>query len=73
MIGVGKGSRRWFAVDSKSFEFSEEGEGRKVKVFIIERSKGRVSWIRFGEEGAKVLLKGVESFIRKQQTLGIQS
>ena len=44
-----------------------------MKVFIIERSKGRVSWIRFGEEGAKVLLKGVESFIRKQQTLGIQS
>ena len=36
----GKGSRRWFSVDSKSFEFSVEGEGRKMKVFITERRAG---------------------------------
>ena len=59
----GKGSRRWFFVNSKSFEFSVEGEGRKLKVIIIERSRGRVSWIRFGEEGLKTLLKRVEFFI----------
>ena len=39
-----------------------EGEGRQSKVIIIERRRGRVSWIRFGEEGMKTLLMGVESF-----------
>ena len=29
---------------------------------ITERRRGRSSWIRFGEEGARILLKGVESF-----------
>ena len=58
----GNGSRRWFAINSKSFELSLEGEGRKMKVFITERSRGRVSWIRFGEEGLKILLKGVDTY-----------
>ena len=35
----GKGIRRWFPSDSKSFEFSVEGEGGKMKVFITERSR----------------------------------
>ena len=56
--------RRWFSIDSKSFEFKVEGEGRKSQVFITERHKRRISWIRFGE-GARILLKGVESFRRK--------
>ena len=43
----GNGSWRWFAVDFKFFEFLLEGEGKKTKVFIAERSKGRVSSIRF--------------------------
>ena len=42
-----------------------EGEGGKSQVFITERHKGRISWIRFGEEGARILLKGVESFRRE--------
>ena len=54
--------RRWFSVDFKSFEIKEEGEGRKVQVFITERRGGRSSWIRFGKEGIKILAKGVESF-----------
>ena len=54
--------RRWFSVDFKSFEIKEEGEGRKVQVFITERRGGRSSWIRFGKEGIKILSKGVESF-----------
>ena len=32
---------------------------------IIERSRGVVAWIRFGEEGVSTLLKGVEVLQRK--------
>ena len=38
------------------------GEGRKARVFITERSRGRSSWIRFGKEGVKILIKGMETF-----------
>ena len=31
-------------------------------MIITARHRGRSSWIRFGEEGARILLKGVESF-----------
>ena len=55
--------RRWFAVDYKTFELKKVGEGRKAQVIITERRRGRSSWIRFGE-GVKILIKGVESFIR---------
>ena len=44
------------------------GEGRKVQVVITERRRERSSWIRFGEERAIILLKGVESF-RKEADL----
>ena len=37
-----------------------EGLGRKVKVVITERSRGLASWVRFGEEGLKTLLKGFD-------------
>ena len=57
--------RRWFSVDSKSFEIKVEGEGRKAQVIITERRRGRSSWIRFREEGVRILLKGVESFRRE--------
>ena len=50
----------WFAVEAKSFEFTMEGEGKKTKYFITERSRGKASWIRFGVEGLFNLLKGVE-------------
>ena len=53
--------RRCFSVESKSFEIEEVGVGKKVMVFITERRWGRMSWIRFGEGGAKFLLKSVES------------
>ena len=36
--------------------------GKKARVLITERRWGRMSWIRFGEEGAKILLKSVVSF-----------
>ena len=54
----------WFAVESKSFEFTTEGKGKNVKCFITERSKGVVSWIRFGIEGMVKLLMGVEECCR---------
>ena len=50
----------WFTVEAKSFEITVEGEGKKTKYFITERSRGNVSWIRFGEEGIFNLLKNVE-------------
>ena len=51
--------RRWFSVDSKSFMIEEVGIGSKTKVIITERRWGRMTWIRFGEEGAKTFLKSV--------------
>ena len=53
--------RRCFSVDSKSFEIEEAGFGKKAKVLITERRWGRMSWIRFGVEGARTLLKSVVS------------
>ena len=54
----------WFAVESKSFEFTMEGKGKKAKCFITERSRGVASWIRFGIEGMNKLLMGVEECCR---------
>ena len=54
----------WFAVESKTFELMMEGKGKKTKCFIIERSRGIASWIRFGVEGMNKLLMGVEECCR---------
>ena len=62
MIDMVLSGRRWFSIDSKPFKLKVVGEGRKVQVVITERRREGSSWIRFGEEGAKILLKGVESF-----------
>ena len=37
----------------------EVGDGSKTKVIITERRWGRMTWIRFGVEGAKTFLKSV--------------
>ena len=50
----------WFAVEAKSFEITAEGEGKKTKYVITERSRGKVSWIRFGEEGLFNFMKNVD-------------
>ena len=60
---------RWFSVDFKTFEIKVEGEGRKEQVIIIERRRGRSSWIRFSEEGVRILIKGVESFRREAEKI----
>ena len=54
-----------FSMDSKSFEIKTVGVARKVQVVITERQRGWSSWIIFGEEGARILLKGFES-LRKE-------
>ena len=43
-----------------------EGLGSKLKGYVIERSKGLVSWIRFGGLELKSLLKGVTECYRKR-------
>ena len=63
------GLRRWFSVDSKTFEIKVEGEGRKEQVIITERRRGRSSWIRFSEEGVRILIKGVESYRRETRKI----
>ena len=64
---MGDGRKKWFVVDSKFFKISMEGKGNKFKGFIMERRKGFVSWICFGESGMRNLLKGVE-IIHKEES-----
>ena len=61
----GKEARKWFVIESKSFEIQADGVGKKERVCIRERSKGFVFWIRFGKEGLRCLLEGVESCCRR--------
>ena len=44
----------------KVFEISVEGEGGSLKGFIVERRKGVVSWVRFREEGLRIMLKSID-------------
>ncbi|RVW98204.1 hypothetical protein CK203_031873 [Vitis vinifera] len=62
--GVSKGGKCWFAVESKAFEISVEEVRGKLRGTIWERSKGLSSWIRFGEKGLSLLLKGVEAWCK---------
>ncbi|RVW39325.1 hypothetical protein CK203_102511 [Vitis vinifera] len=62
--GVSKGGKCWFAVESKAFEISVEEVRGKLRGTIWERSKGLSSWIRFGEKGLSLLLKGAEAWCR---------
>lgn len=47
-------------IESKSFEITIDEVGKKGKVCICEWSKYFGSWVRFGEEGLRCLLEGVE-------------
>ena len=55
-----KRNANWFAVEAKSFEITVDGEGKKAKYFITERSRGTYRGFDFGEEGLFNLLKNVE-------------
>ena len=52
--------RVWFSIEAKSFELTVDGVGRRQKYVMTKRSKGVVAWIRFGEEGVRTMLRGVE-------------
>jgi hypothetical protein len=53
------GGRRWFNVESKSFEFVLESPG----VRIIERGHNNVSNLNLGKEGVKWIRKGMADII----------
>ena len=55
-----RSGRRWFAMESKSFELLIDDIGEKLRGCIWERCRGRTSWIRFGDASLSSLLTGVE-------------
>ena len=57
--------RRWFAVESKSFELLVDDVGGKLRRCIWERCRGLPSWIRFGDASLSSLLDGVETYCRR--------
>eukprot|EP00261_Vitis_vinifera_P028713 XP_010663052.1 PREDICTED: uncharacterized protein LOC104882269 [Vitis vinifera] len=59
-----RGGRRWFAVESKSFELLIDVVGGKLRGCIWEKCRGLTSWIRFGDESLSCLLAGVETCCR---------
>ena len=67
-MGTRLRKRVWFTIEEKSFEITVDGVGRRLKYVITERSRGVVAWIRFGEEGVRTLLKGVEACCREKAT-----
>ena len=56
--------KRWFAVESKSFEISIEGLGGRLRGVIVERGRGYFRWVRFGKLSLSCLLAGVEACCR---------
>ena len=65
-----RGGRRWFAVESKSFEILIDEAGGKLRGCIWERSKGITSWIRFGDFSLCRLLEGIEFCCRGRDDRG---
>ena len=63
MKEVPRGGRRWFAVESKSFELLIDDAGGKLRGCIWERC-GITSWIRFVDLSLSSLLAGVETCCR---------
>ena len=59
-----RGGRRWFAVESKSFELLIDDVGGKMRGCIWERCRGLTSWIKFGDASLSSLLAGVETCCR---------
>ena len=52
--------KTWFVVEAKTFEISIEEKNKKLRGCIWERSKGAISWVRFGESSLQRLLLGIE-------------
>ena len=56
-----RGGRRWFVVESKSFELLIDDVEGKLRGCIWERCRGLTSWIRFGDASLSSLLARVET------------
>ena len=59
------GAKRWFSIESKSFDISVEGIGGSLKGYLTKRRKRVVTWIRFGEEGLGTFLKCIKQCCRE--------
>ena len=55
-----RGGKRWFVIESKTFEVSVEEVRGKIRGTIVERSRGFSFWIRFGVSSLKKFLEGLE-------------
>ncbi|RVW99126.1 hypothetical protein CK203_019083 [Vitis vinifera] len=62
-----RGGKRWFAIESKSFEVSVEEVRGKIRGTIVERSRGLSSWIRFGVTSLRNFLEGLEECCREER------
>ena len=62
-----RGGKRWFAIESKTFEVSVEEVKGKIRGTIVERSRGLSSWIRFGLTSLRKFLEGLEECCREER------
>lgn len=53
------GNRRWFSIESKSFEFNVEECGGILSLCIIERGRNKVHTISLGTKGMEWLRQGM--------------
>ena len=59
--------KKWFAVESKTFEVSVEEVRGKIRGTIVERSRGLSSWIIFGVISLRKFLEGLEECCRDER------
>ena len=62
-----RGGKRWFAIESMSFEVSVKEARGKIRGTIVERSKGLSSQIRFGVTSLRNFLEGLEECCREER------
>ncbi len=53
------GNRRWFSIESKSFEFNVEERGATFGLCITERGRNKVHTISLGTKGMEWLRQGM--------------
>ena len=66
---MGEEGKRWFAVESKSFDIFVEGLGGRLRGVIVERGRGYSRWVKFGELSLHCLLAGLEACSRDFELL----
>ena len=61
-----RGGKRWFAIESMSFEVSVKEARGKIRGTIVERSKGLSSWIRFGVTSLRKFLEVLKNVVGRK-------